>query len=83
VLYCPQAQAIHDEAQSLGQRATWRYLYYYHHSRLYFMSRSLSREQFWREFYPAEKEWFSRYTSRRERLLLLLLYLLIIPNLLR
>jgi GT2 family glycosyltransferase len=83
VLYCPQARALHDEAQSLGQRATWRYLYYYHRSRLYFMSRSLSREQFWREFYPAEKAWLRRYTSRRERLLLLYLYVLIAPKLLK
>jgi GT2 family glycosyltransferase len=76
VLYCPQAKAVHNETQSLGQRATLHYLYYYHRSRLYFMTRSLSREQFRCEFYPAEKAWFRRYTSRRERLLLLYLYLL-------
>lgn len=66
VVYVPTAVLTHLESATMV-RDSYRYFVSFHRSRLRFVLKHLSIEQFLREFVPAEVSWLAQVRSPRER----------------
>jgi GT2 family glycosyltransferase len=66
VVYVPTAMLTHLESATVV-RDSYRYFVSFHRSRLRFVLKHLSTEQFLREFVPAEVAWLAQVRSPRER----------------
>jgi GT2 family glycosyltransferase len=74
VVCFPDAVATHHEAYGSG-RLSSKFLLRYHRSRLRFIDRNYTCQQFFHQFLPSEREWIRQYHPPKQVLLLLSAYL--------
>ena len=82
VRYCPRACAIHHEHSSLGHRASLRYLFLYHISRLKFIAKHRQHGLF-PNFLRSEYQWLLTPIGKRLRMILLVVYVMSLFNLIQ
>jgi GT2 family glycosyltransferase len=81
VVYWPGAIAIHHENHSLSGAPSRRYFQRYHTSRLKFVYKIYTGDEFLHRFLPAESEWLRHSVRGLHRLTVLAVYLATLPDL--